>query len=328
MNAVFKRRLGKSGIEVSAMGLSCWTIGGIFWKGDKPLGCQEISDKESTLAIQRALDLGIDFFDTAAVYGLGHSESVLGRALKGNRSKVVIATKFGYTFDVMSREFTGSNLSPEYIRQECQASLRRLETDYIDLYLLHVESILPEEAEFVSIELEKLCEEGYIRSYGWSTDDIRCARLFTEKKNYTAVEYGLSILNDAEKMLEMCEESDIASINRAPQAMGLLTDKLKIDSNLPDYNIQGSEPEWMKYLEDEKPDTEWLDKFNVVRDILSSGGRTLSQGALAWIWARGKHTIPIPALGTVKQVEENAAAMQFGPLTDSQMREIDFLLRE
>ena len=149
------------------------------------------------------------------------------------------------------------------------------------------------------------------------------AWLFEAKKRY-----GLSILNDAEKMLEMCEESDIASINRAPQAMGLLTDKLKIDSHLPDYVIQGSELEWMKYLKDGKPDTEWLDKLNVVRDILSRGGRTLSQGALAWIWARNKHTIPMPALGTVKQVEENAAAMQFGPLTDSQMHEIDFLLRK
>ena len=151
MNAAFNRKLGKSGIEVSAMGLGCWAIGGLFWRGDKPLGWGDVDDRESTRAIHSALDLGINFFDTAAVYGVGHSESILGRAVKDRRGQVVIATKFGYTFDVMSREVTGSNLSPEHIRQECQGSLRRLETDYIDLYLLHVRSVSEEEAEFVAV---------------------------------------------------------------------------------------------------------------------------------------------------------------------------------
>lgn len=327
MNAVFNRELGKSGIETSAMGLGCWAIGGMFWKGDKPLGWGDVDDNESTLAIHKALDLGITFFDTAAVYGVGHSERVLGRALKGCRSKVVIATKFGYTFDVMSREVTGSNLSPEYIRQECQASLRRLETSYIDLYLLHVDYVPPEEAEFISIELERLCDEGYIRSYGWSTDNIRCARLFADKKNYTAVENELNVFNDAKEILELCEESNLASINRTPLAMGLLTGKFNADSRLPDDDIRGNEPEWLKYFKNGKPSTEWLDKLDAARDILTSEGRTLAQGALAWIWARSKQTIPIPGFRTVKQVEENAAAIQFGPLTKGQMHEIDFLLR-
>jgi len=326
MNAVLNRELGKSGIKVSAMGFGCWAIGGVFWRDDKPLGWGDVDDRESADAINRALDLGITFFDTAAVYGVGHSESILGRALNGRRDKVVIATKFGYTFDVMNREVTGSNLSPEYIRQECQASLRRLETSYIDLYLLHLGSVPPEEAEFVSIELDKLCEEGYIRSYGWSTDDTRCARLLADNEKYTAVEHELNVLNDAKEVLELCEEYNLASINRTPLAMGLLTGKFKADSRLPEDDIRGNEPKWMKYFKNGKPSTDWLDKLHAVRDVLTSGGRTLAQGALAWIWARSKRTIPIPGFRTVKQVEENAGAMQFGPLTDRQMHEIDFLL--
>jgi aryl-alcohol dehydrogenase-like predicted oxidoreductase len=327
MDKVLKRELGKSGIEVSAMGLGCWAIGGVYWRGDKPLGLGDVDDKESTNAIQRALDLGITFFDTAAVYGVGHSEGVLGRALKGQRDKVVISTKFGYTFDIMSREVTGSNLSPENIRQECQASLRRLETNYIDLYLIHVGSVSPEDAEFASIELDKLCEEGYIRSYGWSTDDTRCARLLAENDRYTAVEHEFNVLNDAREILELCEEYGLASINRAPLAMGLLAGKFKADSQLPEDDVRGNnKPGWMKYIKNGKPSADWLDKLYAMHDVLTSNGRTFAQGALAWIWARSKRTIPIPGFITVKQVEENAGAMQFGPLTDRQMQEIDFLL--
>lgn len=326
MNSVFKRSLGKSDIEVSAVGLGCWAVGGTYWKGDKPLGWEDVDDRESTLAIQRALELDINFFDTAAVYGVGHSERVLGRALKGHRSEAVIATKFGYTFDVMNREITGTNVSPGYIRQACQASLRRLETGYIDLYMLHVNSVPPEEAEFISVELDRLCEEGYIRSYGWSTDDIKCARLFADKNNCIAFENELNIFNNTKDMLELCENFNLASINRIPMVMGFLTGKLNADSYLPDDDIHGNKPGWLKYFKDGKPSKEWLGKVDVLRDILTSCGRTLAQGVIAWMWARSKKTIPVPGFKTIKQVEENASSMQFGPLTDTQMKEIDLLL--
>jgi aryl-alcohol dehydrogenase-like predicted oxidoreductase len=326
VDTIMKRKLGKSGIEVSAMGLGCWAIGGLYWRGDKPLGWEDMDDKKSTDAIHRAIDLGITFFDTAAVYGVGHSEGVLGRALKGRRDKVVIASKFGYTFDVMSREVTGINLTPEHIRQECHESLRRLESDYIDLYLIHVGSVLPEEAEFASVELDRLCEEGYIRSFGWSTDDIRCAGSLADNSRYTAVEHELNVLNDAGEILGLCEEYNLVSINRTPLAMGLLAGELKTESQLLDDSIRGNKPKWIKYFKNEKPSDDWLEKFHAVRDVLTSGGRTLAQGALAWIWARSKRTIPIPGFRTVEQVEENAGAMQFGPLPERQMQEIDFLL--
>ena len=136
-----KRTLGTSGIEVSALGFGCWAIGGPFWVGTQPLGWGEVSDEESIRAIQRSLELGVNFFDTADVYGAGHSERVLAKALslalKGERDRVVIATKFGNVFDETSKQITGSDASPAYIRAACEASLRRLETEYIDLYQLH-----------------------------------------------------------------------------------------------------------------------------------------------------------------------------------------------
>src|SRR5215469_11126263 len=109
------RPLGRSGIQVSAMGLGCWAIGGPLWFGESPSGMGEVDDAESIRAIQRGLELGITFFDTADVYGAGHSERVLGRALAGRRDQVVIATKFGYTFDAGQRVIAGEDTSPGYI---------------------------------------------------------------------------------------------------------------------------------------------------------------------------------------------------------------------
>src|SRR5262249_9761620 len=131
------RQLGRSGLQVSAMGLGCWAIGGPFWFGASPSGWGEVDDAESIRAIHRGLELGITFFDTSDVYGAGHSEHILGQALAGRRSQVVIATKFANTFDETTRQATGVDTSPAYIRRACEASLRRLRTDYIDLYQFH-----------------------------------------------------------------------------------------------------------------------------------------------------------------------------------------------
>ena len=111
-----KRKLGRSGMTVSALGMGCWAIGGPFWDGETPLGWGEVDDDESLQAIERALDLGVTFLDTADVYGAGHSERVLARAFKGRREMVVVATKFGNTFDEGSKQTKGPNPDPDYIR--------------------------------------------------------------------------------------------------------------------------------------------------------------------------------------------------------------------
>jgi aryl-alcohol dehydrogenase-like predicted oxidoreductase len=130
------RRLGRAGREVSALGLGCWAIGGPFMRLGRASGWGDVDDEESVRAIRRALDLGVTLFDTADVYGCGHSERVLGRALGPNRQRVAIATKFGYTFDEVTRTASDVDVSAAEIRRACEASLRRLGTDSIDLYQL------------------------------------------------------------------------------------------------------------------------------------------------------------------------------------------------
>ena len=221
----FTRVLGRSGIEISAMGLGCWAIGGPFWRGDVPIGWGDVDDNESIAAIQKALDLGVTFFDTADVYGTGHSELVLARALAGRRSDVVIATKFSNVFDATTRQVIGADASPSHIRKACQASLRRLNTDYIDLYQLHNGGLSLEEAAGVRETLEALVTEGRIRAYGWSTDDPERAAFFAEGPNCASVQNQMNVFSDAPEIIAVCERLNLASINRGPLAMGLLSGK-------------------------------------------------------------------------------------------------------
>ena len=325
-----KRTLGTSGIEVSALGFGCWAIGGPFWVGTQPLGWGEVSDEESIRAIQRSLELGVNFFDTADVYGAGHSERVLAKALslalKGKRDRVVIATKFGNVFDETSKQITGSDASPAYIRAACEASLRRLETEYIDLYQLHTGDLDLEAAVEARETLEQLVSEGLIRAYGWSTDDPTRAEVFAAGGHCVAVQHQLNVLEDNPVMLETCERLNLASINRGPLAMGLLTGKFSGEIKLQASDVRAVSPEWMAYFKDGVPNPEWLARLEAIREVLTSDGRTLGQGALAWIWARSPKTVPIPGCRTVAQAEQNAQALEFGPLRAAQMLEIDRLL--
>ncbi len=324
---MFTRILGRSGIQVSAMGLGCWAIGGPFWAGKTPVGWGEVDDNESIRAIHRALDLGVTYFDTADVYGAGHSERVLARAFAGRRDKVVIATKFTNIFDETTRQITGTSAAPDYIRRACTDSLRRLNTDTIDLYQFHWNDYDVNRAGEVRDTLETLVTEGKIRAYGWSTDFPERARVFAEGAHCTAIQNQMNVLDDAAPMIALCEELNLASINRGPLAMGLLTGKYSASSSLPSDDVRGDRsPEWMKYFKEGKPNPEWLKRLEAVKEILTSGGRSLAQGALAWLWARSPRTIPIPGFKSLKQVEENAGAMAFGPLTPEQMRQIDTAL--
>lgn len=323
----FTRKLGRSKIEVSAMGMGCWAIGGPFWRGDTPVGWGPVDDDESIRAIHTCLDHGLNFFDTADVYGAGHSERVLGRALKGLRDQVVIATKFGNLFDETSRQITGQDASPAHIRLACEASLKRLDTDYIDLLQFHTGSYPPDKASEVRDTLEGLVAAGKIRAYGWSTDDPNLARLFAQGSHYTAAQFQINVLDDAPGMIAICEEFDLGGINRGPLAMGLLTGKYTLASKLGPNDVRGDRsPDWMKYFKAGQPNPEWYARVEAIREILTSGGRTLVQGALAWLWGRSEVTLPIPGIRTPEQAAENCQAMDFGPLTAAQMEEIDSLL--
>jgi aryl-alcohol dehydrogenase-like predicted oxidoreductase len=327
VNTTFYRELGRSGIQVSALGMGCWAIGGPFWAGETPVGWGNVDDEESIRAVHRALELGVNFFDTADVYGAGHSERVLARALAGRRQQVVIATKFSNQFDENTKQITGSSAAPDYIRQACEASLQRLDTEYVDLYQFHWGDYPAEQAGEVADTLETLVAAGKIRAYGWSTDSPERAAVFAEKPNCVAIQHQLNVLDDNPALLAVCEEFNLASINRGPLAMGLLTGKFSPGTTLPVDDVRGRHsPEWMGYFKNGQPNPLWLKKLEAVRDILTSGGRTPAQGALAWLWARSKKALPIPGFKTIAQVEENCAALRHGPLTAEQMHEIDGLL--
>lgn len=326
MSTTFTRQLGKSGIQVSAMGLGCWAIGGPFTNMEGvPVGWSDVDDNESIRAIHRALDLGVNFFDTADVYGTGHSEEILGKALMGRRDKVVIATKFGNVFDSETRQCTSKDGSPEYVREALEASLRRLNTKYIDLYQFHIGGYPPEKADRTRDVLEELVKEGKIRGYAWSTDVLESVKVFAEGPNCIAVQQQLNVFGGNDEILTLCKEKNLASVNRSPLAMGLLTGKFQESTRFPANDVR-RHVEWFEGFKEGKPNPEWLKKLDAIREILTSGGRILAQGALAWIWGRSEKTIPIPGFKTVRQVEENATAMQFGSLNAEQMREIDALL--
>jgi aryl-alcohol dehydrogenase-like predicted oxidoreductase len=324
-STAFYRPLGRSGIQVSAVGLGCWAAGGT--SGAPAGGWSGVQDDETIRAIQRSLEFGVTFFDTANVYGSGHSERILAQALGNKRKDVVIATKFAWTFDEETLKGTGADVTPGGIRKSLEGSLRRLNTDYVDLLQFHWNDFPVEEAQPIRATLEELVTEGKIRSYGWSTDFADRARFFGEGPNCTAIQVELNVVDDEPDVIAVCEEMNLAAINRGPLAMGLLTGKYTTSSTLPLDDVRGpSAPEWMKFFKYGKPNPEWMSKVDAVRQILTSSGRTLAQGALAWLWARSEKTIPIPGFKTVAQVEDNCGAMHYGPLTPDQMQEIDRIL--
>lgn len=320
MKTAITRTLGRSGIAVSGLGMGCWAIGGPAWRDGTPIGWGDVDDAESVRAIHKALDLGVTLFDTADIYGAGHSERVLGQALAGRRHQVVIASKFGQLFDEATRQAIGRDASPAHIRRACDASLRRLGTDYLDLYQFHIGDYDLARAAEVRETLEALVAAGKIRAYGWSTDDPARARLFAEGPHCASIQQRLNIFDGNAETLAVCEAANLASLNRGPLAMGLLTGKFTAESTIAENDVRFG---W-----DFKAGTqaERLKKLDALREVLTQDGRTLAQAALGWLWARSEKTIPIPGFKTAAQVAENAAALRFGPLAPSQMQEIERLL--
>jgi aryl-alcohol dehydrogenase-like predicted oxidoreductase len=319
---MLKRTLGKSKLEVSALGMGCWAIGGPWtWAqpGSEPFpaGWGTTDDEESMRAIQTALDMGVNFFDTAANYGAGHSEVILGQALTGIRNKVVIATKFGHIVNEEKKTvYSDNDQIIKNVRTDVENSLRRLQTDYIDIYQLHAGDYDPK----LSLELQPILEElvaaGKIRWYGWSTDVVESAQTFGGGAHCTSIQFQLNAIYDNVEMRKVCADLNVAGINKDPLNRGFLTGKFSATTKFPENDIRSradfSNPEIQR-------------RFRIIdeiHDILTSNGRTMAQGALAYIWALDERMIPIPGFKSVEQVKDNAGALEFGPLTDGQVKEI------
>ena len=305
-----QRTLGRSGIVVSALGLGTARVGGLGYsrKGDHETTLIPDSVEESKRAIRVAIDRGINFFDTADVYGAGRSERLLGEAIHSVRQEVVIATKFGEMFDEDTGEEPEGEVTPEYVEKACDSSLRRLGTDVIDLYIFHLQDFPLDRAVGIRDALEDLVARGKIRFYGWSTDDVERAKLFAKGKHCAAVEHRLNVFMDAPDMLELCEEENLASINRVPLMIGVLTGRWHRGDSLPDSDRRS---DWFR----DEGFLETLDRAESLRPILTREGRSYVQGALAWILARSPRAVPIPGFRTVAQVEELADSMQHGAMS-------------
>jgi aryl-alcohol dehydrogenase-like predicted oxidoreductase len=322
------RKLGKSQLETSALGMGCWAVGGPWtWaqpgQEPYPAGWGHTDDQESIRAIHAGLEAGINFFDTAANYGAGHSETVLGQALKGRRDQVVIATKFGHIVNEKEKTVYGDkDLIIQNVRQDVENSLRRLQTDWIDIYQLHEGGFEPEPALELRAVLEKLVQQGKIRWYGWSTDMVDRARVFADGEHCTSIQFRLNAIYDNPEMRQLCADFNLAGINKDPLNKGILTGKFNTTSTFPDNDIRSQ----VSFTEDRM--ARRLQTVNSLREVLTSGGRSMAQGALAYIWALDERMVPIPGFKTVKQVQENAAAMQFGPLAPGELAQVKQIVAE
>lgn len=319
---MIKRTLGKSGFEVSALGMGCWAIGGPWnWAqpGEKPrpAGWGKIDDQESIRAIQVGLENGVNFFDTAANYGAGHSEIVLGQALKGQRESVVIATKFGHIVNETEKVVYGDD--PQILgnlRTDVENSLRRLQTDYIDIYQLHAGDYGPDLALELREELEKLVKEGKIRWYGWSTDLVDRAQVFADGTHCTSIQFRLNAIYDHQEMRELCATFNLAGINKDPLNKGILTGKFTQQSTFPEDDIRSQANFEAEYI------ARRLKTVDALREVFTSGGRSMAQGAIAYIWALDERMIPIPGFKSVEQVIDNAGAIEFGPLSEEELEQV------
>ncbi|KOV83736.1 aldo/keto reductase [Nocardia sp. NRRL S-836] len=307
--------------DLGKLGFGTWAMGGPYTFGGEPVGWGPADDAESRKALRRAFELGVTLFDTADSYGCGHAETLVGQAFADVRDQVVIATKWGFTFDAATRRMTGSDGSVGHLRRAVEGSLRRLGTDRIDLYQLHLGDLGLDEAALLRDECERLVTEGKIRSYGWSTDDPERARFFTQLEHGVAAQADINVLFDNPGMYT----GEYAVLCRRPLAMGLLA--RETFDVLPPDDVRVTNPAWLRFFVDGRPSPEYFAAREAVRDVLTSGGRTLVQGALAWFWARSPRLVPIPGVRTVAQAEENAAALEFGPLTPEQLAQVESVLR-
>lgn len=262
-------------------------------------------EPESIATIHRALDLGIDFFDTADMYSFGRNEELVGRALKKNRGRAIIATKFGFVRDPndpSKRDICGR---PDYIRKACAASLQRLDTDYIDLYYVHrIDPNVP--IEDTVGEMSRLIEQGKVRFLGLSEAGPQSLRRAMRTHSISALqtEYSLWSRDVEREILPTCRELGIGFVPYSPLGRGFLSGELKSFDDLPADDVRRSQPRFQG--ENFQKNLELVDKL---AQMARMKGCTTSQLALAWVHAQGQDIIPIPGTKRRRYLDENVAAL-------------------
>ena len=302
-----KRRLGTQGLEVSALGLGCMGMSEFYGTAD---------EGEAIATIHRALELGIDFLDTADMYGRGANEELVGKAIGDRRDEVVLATKFGNVrSDDGSREVRGD---ADYVRQACDASLRRLGLDHVDLYYQHrVDFRVPIE-ETVGAMAE-LVEAGKVRHLGLSEASPETIRRAHAVHPISALqsEYSLWTRDPEEGPLATCRELGIGFVAYSPLGRGFLTGRIRSAEDLEEGDFRRHNPRFQG--ENFQLNLELVER---VREIADENGRTPGQIALAWVLSRGEDVVPIPGTKRVRYLEENAEALDV-ELTEEELERLE-----
>jgi len=300
------RVLGRSGLTVSMQGLGCMGMSQSYGPAD---------EKESIATIHRALDLGIFFLDTADVYGLGHNEELVGRAIRDRRDEVVLATKFSIKRDGDKQAIDGS---PEYVRSACDASLKRLGVDHIDLYYQHrVDRTVPIEDTVGA--MAGLVEAGKVRYLGLSEASARSIARAVTVHPIAALqsEWSLWTRDLEDEVLAVAREHGIGIVPFSPLGRGFLTGAITSPDDFGDDDFRRHNPRFQG-----ENFARNLDLVAAVKKLAADKGCTPGQLALAWAMAQGDDVVPIPGTKRVAYLEENAAAADVA-LTDDDLRRID-----